>query len=92
MEMEDLTPDDRQVYLNLAERFDAGSPTTLYLDYYELALGTTGVMRSSFLQSEPLVQWERFLDIPEIYRYKRERLENLLNNMLKSSSIPKAFR
>lgn len=82
LEMEGLTPDDRQVYLNLAERFDEGAPTTLYLDYYELALGTTGIHEREplFYPGNPGTspdQWERFLDLPEIYRYKRGKIGKL---------------
>jgi hypothetical protein len=82
LEMEDLKPDDRQVYLNLADRFDAGMPSTLYLDYYELAEGTKSYTEAHphYYEGNPgttATQWERFLDLPEIYRYKRGKIGKL---------------
>ena len=82
MDMEDIPYDQRQVYMLLADIFDSGMPNTLYLDYYELANGTT-----IYQQSDPrhypgnpgttAEQWERFLDLPEIYRYKRGKIGKL---------------
>jgi len=82
MDMEDLPYDKRQVFMLLADIFDQGMPNTLYLDYYELANGTT-----IYTAGDPrkydgnpgttAEQWERFLDLPEIYRYKRGKIGKL---------------
>lgn len=62
-----LPRDERQIYAKLAQLFDENTPDVLYMDYYELAnyQGTTPE------------QWERFLDIPEIYRYRTGKIAKL---------------
>ena len=82
MEMEDLPYDQRQVYMLLADIFDQGMPNTLYLDYYELANGTTIYQHGdprNYEGNEGTTpeMWERFLDLPEIYRYKRGKIGKL---------------
>lgn len=81
-EMEDVKHDERQVCLILADMFDQGMPNTLYLDYYELANGTSVYTKGDprYYPGNPSTtpdQWERFLDLPEIYRYKRGKIGKL---------------
>ena len=82
MDAEDMPYDDRQVFMHLADIFDQGMPNTLYLDYYELANGTTIYQHGDSRRYEgnpgtTPEQWERFLDLPEIYRYKRGKIGKL---------------
>jgi hypothetical protein len=62
-----LSRDERLILSRLAELFDHNTPDALYMDYYELSneLGA------------PADQWERFLDIPEIYRYRTGKIAKL---------------
>lgn len=81
-DVEEMPYDQRQVFMHLADIFDAGMPNTLYLDYYELANGTTIYEERDprHYKGNPGTtpeQWERFLDLPEIYRYKRGKIGKL---------------
>jgi hypothetical protein len=56
------------IFARLAEIFDLNTPDFLYMDYYELTENASGTTAE---------QWERFLDIPEIYRYRTGKIAKL---------------
>ena len=68
--IDDLTlpRDERQILTYLSQVFDGNTPDALYMDYYELAEKTPGTTPD---------QWEKFLDIPEIYRYRTGKIAKL---------------
>jgi hypothetical protein len=68
--IQDLTlpRDEKQLMLGLAHMFDMNTPDALYMDYYELAEEAPSTKPD---------QWERFLDIPEIYRYRTGKIAKL---------------
>lgn len=63
-----LSRDERQINQRLAELFDRQTPDVLYMDYYELSQLNPGTTPE---------QWEQFLDIPEIYRYRTGKIAKL---------------
>jgi hypothetical protein len=81
--MEGLDFDERQIYLYLASIFDRDEPQSFYLDYYELADGTKGYLKDvdpRYYAGNPRTkphQWERFLELPEIYRYRQGKIGKL---------------
>lgn len=89
--IQDLSFDERsekQLYLSLARNFDKYMPQTLYLDPYDLANGEqrpyddhdylTPRQRPFIgIQGTTPEQWDQFLDIPEIYRYRHARIAKL---------------
>lgn len=81
-DMEELDPSEKQIFLYLASIFDRDAPNTYYLDYYELAEGTSIYMKedSRYYEGNPKTkpeQWERFLELPEIYRYRHAKIGKL---------------
>jgi hypothetical protein len=76
-----LPRDERQILTKMAEMFDYATPESLYMDYYDLAPPQEGMKRHSddfpgFPGTTP-EQWEKFLDIPEIYRYRTGKIAKL---------------
>lgn len=76
-----LTRDDKLILTRLAKLFDEHTPGVLYLDYYELANGNSEHPGSpahfpGFSGTTP-EQWEKFLDIPEVFRYTRGKIAKL---------------
>lgn len=81
-----LERSEKETLLALASYFDKYMPKTLYLDPYELAYGE----KTAYHESDPRnqnkfkgvsnttpEQWDQFLDIPEIYRYRHARIAKL---------------
>lgn len=76
-----LSRDDKLILQRLAKLFDENTPHVLYLDYYELAHGnklhpSDPQHFAGFAGTTP-EQWEKFLDIPEIFRYTRGKIAKL---------------
>lgn len=81
-EMDTLDRVQRDVYLAYARIFDENAPTTLYLNYYELAWGQQPkyVGDPQAYPGHPDTKpemWEKFLDLPEIYRYRTSKIAKL---------------
>lgn len=86
-DLENLTRDERMIYKHLARNFDELTPHSLYLDYYELANGFSvhenkereyqGLEPFHGVRDTAPQQWEAFLDIPEIYRYRHAKIVKL---------------
>lgn len=78
---------EKEIMLGLAYSFDSMTPAALYMDYYELARGYSpeeNRYRRAHEQPEfygfentTPEQWEAFLDIPEIYRYRHSKIAKL---------------
>lgn len=73
-----LPKDEKLILSGLARMFDSIMPTSLYLDPYEFVDGEE-VSATDFAPFEGFPnttpdQWERFLDIPEIYRYRHAKI------------------
>jgi hypothetical protein len=78
---------ERSLLTELARHFDALTPSALYMDYYELANGfSEHTNRENRARNLPEFhgipnttpeQWEAFLDIPEIYRYRHGKIAKL---------------
>lgn len=80
-EMEGLNRMERQLYMEYARIFDQETPEALYLNYFELAWGiqlkeSGRVIYEGNPDTTPEI-WERFLDIPEIYRYRTSKIAKL---------------
>jgi hypothetical protein len=74
----DLPRDERMIFTRLAQLFDNHMPHTLYMDPYELAEHTpTHRDDTGGFQGTTADQWERFLDIPEVYRYRHGKIAKL---------------
>lgn len=81
-EIENMPRDERMINLRLAEIFDRDTPISLYLDYYELSNGhpPTEMHAKDYYPGNPGTtpdQWEHFLEIPEIYRYRQGKIAKL---------------
>jgi hypothetical protein len=63
-----LPRDEKMIFARLAEIFDRNTPDFLYMDYYELTEYSPGTKAD---------QWEQFLDLPEIYRYRTGKIAKL---------------
>lgn len=74
---------EKELYLTLAQRYDQYMPDSLYLDPYELAYGEKRFNderdrnRFNGVSNTTPEQWDSFLDIPEIYRYRHARIAKL---------------
>ena len=72
---------DKEIFLGYAHIFDRDMPESLYLNFYELAWG----VRPSYTEQEVYPgnpnttpeMWEKFLDLPEIYRYRTSKIAKL---------------
>ena len=76
-----LSRDDKLILQKLARLFDDHTPKVLYMDYYELAHGNAlhpsdPQFFEGFAGTTP-EQWEKFLDIPEVFRYTRGKISKL---------------
>lgn len=73
----DLEPIKKKVFMEMAEKWEKGFPTTLYLSHYELAHGTDPMEESEFSHEgfggDPKL-WKEFLSIPEISRYQNSNI------------------
>ena len=69
----DLPRDKKLVFLKMAMEYDKHMPDSLYLDPYELARGSRETGFPGVPGTTPEL-WEEFLDLPEIYQYRRIRL------------------
>lgn len=80
-EMEGLDRIEKQIYSKYAEIFDRDTPEALYLNFYELAWGVVlQVTEREVYPGNPETTpelWEKFLDIPEIYRYRMSKIAKL---------------
>jgi hypothetical protein len=78
---------EKQLTLHLAKAFDDLTPASLYMDYYELARGyspeenrqrrASDLPEFHGIENTTPEQWESFLDIPEIYRYRHSKIAKL---------------
>ena len=76
-----LTRLEKELYMGYARIFDRDMPESLYLNFYELAWG----VRPSYPDQEVYPgnpnttpeMWEKFLDLPEIYRYRTGKIAKL---------------
>ena len=87
--IQDLTLErsEKQLMLSLASYFDKYMPLSLYLDPYELANGQTAYQEDPYERANERLfrgvpnttpeQWDQFLDIPEVYRYRHARIAKL---------------
>jgi hypothetical protein len=79
----DLPKDERMILARLADLFESKMPDTLYMDPYELAPHTPkerpepGQEQFTGFSGTTPAQWEQFLDIPEIYRYRHGKISKL---------------
>jgi hypothetical protein len=83
----DIPVMEKRVLTHLAKEFDDLTPQALYMDYYELARGYSeqenkerGYKELPQFYGIPNTtpeQWEQFLDIPEIYRYRHGKIAKL---------------
>ena len=74
----ELPYDDKRIYLRLAEEFEKGRPTTLYLSQYELAYGSDETDLFEGVEGTTPAMWESFLNIPEVVRYIQSKNADLL--------------
>ena len=63
----ELPRDERQIFEQMARLFDQHTPDFLYLNPYELAEATS--VKADY--------WDRFLDIPEVFRYRHAKIAKL---------------
>lgn len=82
-DLDTLDRAEKAIFMKLAEIFDNDTPAALYLDFYELAWGNhdkhpEGSIRhyKGNPQTSPRM-WEKFLDLPEIYRYRTSKIAKL---------------
>jgi hypothetical protein len=78
---------EKQLLLHLAKAFDDLTPASLYMDYYELARGyspdenrqrrNNDLPEFHGIENTTPEQWESFLDIPELYRYRHGKIAKL---------------
>lgn len=78
---------EKQLLMHLAKNFDELTPAALYMDYYELARGfspdenrnrrNADLPEFHGIENTTPEQWESFLDIPEIYRYRHSKIAKL---------------
>lgn len=77
-----LSRDEKQIFMFLARIFDEHTPQSLYLDYYELAEGREDEVdpKNYYPGNKGTTpeQWEQFLEIPEIYRYRHGKIAKLM--------------
>lgn len=69
----DLPRDKKLVFLKMAMEYDKHMPDSLYLDPYELARGSDVTGFPGIPGTTPEL-WEEFLDLPEMYQYRRIRI------------------
>ena len=72
---------DKEIFLGYARIFDRDMPESLYLNFYELAWGVTPAYpEQDVYPGNPNTtpdMWEKFLDLPEIYRYRTSKIAKL---------------
>ena len=81
-ELDTLDRIQKQIFMAYAKMFDEDSPQAFYLNYYELAWG-----QEPRYDGDPKAypghpnttpeMWEKFLDLPEIYRYRTSKIAKL---------------
>jgi len=69
----DLPRDKKLVFLKMAMEYDKHMPDSLYLDPYELARGSRETGFPGVPGTTPEL-WEEFLDLPEMYQYRRIKI------------------
>lgn len=80
-ELDTLDRIQKQIFLEYADRFDQDTPKALYLNHYELAWGIhhpeSGREIYPGHPDTTAEMWEKFLDLPEIYRYRTSKIAKL---------------
>jgi hypothetical protein len=75
-----LSREDRIILSHLAKLYDQYSPQVFYMDFYELARGRNLHYPKDHPEHFPGIpgttpqQWESFLDIPEVFRYRNAKI------------------
>lgn len=79
-----LERSEKELFTSLAHFYDKHMPGSLYLDPYELAYGENIPRhdpryehRFHGIPNTTPDQWDQFLDIPEVYRYRHARIAKL---------------
>ena len=71
----------KEIYLGYARILDRDMPESLYLNYFELAWGVPQLYaEQETYPGNPNTtpeMWEKFLDLPEIYRYRTSKIAKL---------------
>ena len=81
-ELDTLDRIQKQIFTGYAKIFDDNAPRSFYLNHYELAWGQTprydGDAKAypGHPNTTPEM-WEKFLDLPEIYRYRVSKIAKL---------------
>ena len=74
---------EKEIFLGYARIYDRDQPETFYLNYYELAWGVPKDPYNDRHEPYPgnpnttHEMWEKFLDLPEIYRYRTSKIAKL---------------
>ena len=80
-EIEGLDRIQKEIFLGYAEIFDRDQPDTYYMNYFELAWGILSPGGSQVIYpgnpNTTPEMWEKFLDLPEIYRYRTSKIAKL---------------
>ena len=89
-ELDTLDRIQKQIFMAYAKMFDDNAPRSFYMNHYELADGQTprydGDPKAypGHPNTKPEM-WERFLDIPEIYRYTNSKIAKLAESDAKKA-------